>query len=268
MVAAEQFEGTGQPGLADQLVRLAGGVVVEGSGVVAADSEDVVHVGVLPLGDAGRRDGTLPAVAEVVGEFTEDTLGIQIPVGPVLADAGTATAVVQRSAVRVGQRQVAPGAAVGVAVVLGETQGQGVGVAEVEGHQTGRYVLFMAIAIQPGIALVVGVDEASAHVAGLGQGAGDIGIHPTVVPGTDAGAEPGLELGGGPLADEVDRRGGIAGAAHQAIGPVQDVHLLVFRQILVAHQGGAPSRCIVVWMMDVTSQRPMPMVKKAHPKMG
>ncbi len=63
---------------------------------------------------------------------------------------------------------------------------------------------------------------------------------------------------GGALADKVDRGRGVTGAAHQAVGAVEDVDLLIFGHVQVAtQQPGAEGRAyaIVFEVIDVEPTR-------------
>ncbi len=256
VIATKQAEGPGYLGFAQQLMRFAGGVCGKHRCVVTCDAGDVEHVGVLLFGDPGRRQRTVPAIAEIVLQLGEDLLRVHVPVGPWLADAGATAAVMQGVAVGIDQRQVAPGAAIGVTVVLRKAHRQRVGVGHIKGQQAGGDVSLVAVAIQPGVALVMGIDKAPAHVRRGGQGPRDVDVDAAAVPRTGTGTDLRLEFVGRALAHEVDRRRGVAGAAHQTIGAMQYVYLLVFGHVDIADQKGLGERHAHAVVLESTDFEP------------
>ena len=149
VLATEQAERALHLGLAQQLVGLAAGVVGIRVGNITGDATDIKHVGVLLFLLPGGRERGVPVIAEIMLKLDEGPLGVQVPVGPRLADAVAAPAVVDGIAVVVHQWQVAPGAAVGITVVLGEAHSHGVGVGHIERQQAGSNVALVAVAVHP-----------------------------------------------------------------------------------------------------------------------
>ncbi|MOA62026.1 hypothetical protein D3C78_1873170 [compost metagenome] len=76
----------------------------------------------------GHGDLAFPPRAKIVCQLGKRPLCVDVPVGPGLADAGASAAVVDGIARVVGHRQGTPGAAVGIALLFGKTDGQGIGV--------------------------------------------------------------------------------------------------------------------------------------------
>ena len=104
----------------------------------------------------------------------------------------------------------------------------------------------------------MGVDETPAHIAAVGQRAGNIDVDTAAVPRADAGVDLRLEGICRAFTHEVDRGRRVAGTTHQAIGAVQHVDLLVLGQVLITYQRAAyegHARTVVFEGIDVETAR-------------
>ena len=217
------------------LVLVVGGKAGE-TGGRAAVAVHVEHVGVFAVLHGGQGQCRLPVIGETVLPLGKGAGGVHVPVHPRLGDAGAGAAVVQRLAAGIGQRQRAPAGAVGIGLLVFDAQSQGVVVSQVEGQQAAENILLPRVAVQVGIAHLVGVNHPSAHIPRVGQRPGDIEVDAAFVPGTGTDTDLGFGVIGGAFAHKVDRGRGVAAAGHQAVGTVQNVHLLIRRRVDIAHQ--------------------------------
>ena len=183
MFATAQTKRTAQLRLAEQLLFVNVSVARIGQpGLLIIVGHQVIHVGRLPLIHCGDVQRALPAVTELVGQLGEGSQRVHVPIGPVLADAGATAAVMDQVAIGIDQRQAAPTAAVGVALVVRNTQRECVCVTQVESQHAAKDILLARITIEIGVAGFVGIDKAPAHITCVIQRTRHVDVDPTGVP--------------------------------------------------------------------------------------
>ena len=104
MLATAQTEGAAELSFTQQLFFIGVGVAwVSQPGLALIVRHQIIHIGRLALIDCGDVQLALPAIAEVVGQFSERAQGMHVPVAPVLPHVGAASAVVDQVALVIGQ---------------------------------------------------------------------------------------------------------------------------------------------------------------------
>ncbi len=199
--------------------RFAGGTVRE---AIDVEQRHVAVGGAV----AGQRPQQ-PAVAEWVLEIGEGGGGGGVPVAPVRG-AAEAARPFQEAAFVVEHRVATPGHALGPVLLIVVAHAQRGGGAEVGIDHAVQHGPLLAVAVQVGIALLVGADQPPAHAAVGRQRRSHIGGTAPAVPCAGAQRRVGLQGAAvGALAHEVDRRRRAAGAAEQAAGPAQHLDAFV-----------------------------------------
>ena len=204
-----------------------------GAGRAVGRAVDVEHGRVRADAALVERGLGAPAAAQVVQQLGEAAAVVGVPARPGGRGAGRAV-VVDGRAVAVVQRQRAPHQALGPVVLLGVAQGQHGGRAQVGLDHPRGHLLAGLVAVEVGVLVLVGHDQAAAQAATGVQRAGHIGVDPAQVPGAQGQAGAGLQLRGRALAHEVDRGRGVAGGREQAVGAAQHLHAVVDRGVHVA----------------------------------
>lgn len=90
-----------------------------------------------------------------------------------------------------------------------------------------EHVLLTRVAVEVGVLVFVGIHHAAADVASIGQRTGYVGIDTPLIPGAGRQIDACLRCQRGPFAHEIDRRRGVAGAGHQAVGAANHLHSFV-----------------------------------------
>ncbi len=173
----------------------------------------------------------LPAIAEGVLQGGEGALAGGVPVGPVRA--GVERFVVAGArAIRIQHRETAPGRAVGALLLVVVAHAQ-LGVRSQVGVDDGiAQRLALVVAVHLAIGVQVAADYAAAHRATGVERAAYVHGGAGAAPAADVHRHAAGQLGTvGMLADQVHRRGRIAGTTEQAGGATHHFHAVVQRKV-------------------------------------
>ena len=151
-------------------IQLSGIVLVLGgqagiAGGRRAVAVDVEHVGVFTVFHRRQGQRRLPVILEAVFPLGKGAGGVHVPIHPRLGNIRTGAVIVDRVAVGIGQRQCTPTGAIGVGLLVFDADSQGVAVGQVKSQQATENVLFPGVAVEVGVARVIGVNKTAAHIA-------------------------------------------------------------------------------------------------------
>ena len=122
-----------------------------------------------------------------------------------------------------GRRQTTPDEVGEVALLTGANRQRGV-AAKVGLQHCIEDVVVFAFGIAEGAGVLPRRNNASAQRAAFVQRPADVGTHPVVVPAAGRGPELSLPFGGGALAHQIDRGGGVAGALNESGRAAHHLH--------------------------------------------
>ena len=105
-------------------------------------------------------------------------------------------------------------------------QGQQCGVREVGLKHAVEHLLFVAVAVNIRVLVLVAGHNPTAHSSGFRHGTGYITNDAFLVPGSAGQRHRSVCIRGRALTDEVDCGGRAAGTGHQAIGPPNNFHAI------------------------------------------
>ncbi|MCY1291625.1 hypothetical protein D9M70_408210 [compost metagenome] len=121
----------------------------------------------------------------------------------------------------------APGGTVGTVGLAAQAGAQQGVVGDIGFEDAVEHLLLLGQVVHEGLAVLIGGDEAAAHVALRGQRAADVEFAAVGVPAAGAGGDVAGKLPGRALAHQVHGRGRAAEAAEQAGGALEDFHAVV-----------------------------------------